>query len=438
MASIQQKQLFVWTDIEELGDLERLKLVLDAIPDEGLMMKLEATRGPSGVNKYPIRAIWNSIIAMIVFGHRTVESLRRELKRNPVLLQLCGFNVRYGIAAVPTSGSYSRFFQKLMKYTDEIRGIFAVLVQNCYEDLEGFGTAVGIDGKSLSSYAKRRGKKPGDVRGDHDAVWGKQVYRSEGKNGGMTETIKKWFGFKLHLVADTTYELPIEWTVLPASANEMPVAHKLLDRMEKDHPERLETCEYMSGDRGYDDGKLHVKLYDEYGIKPVIDIRRSWQDGEETRYLEKEPGVVYSNKGEVFCVSPHFGDQKKMACRGFEQDRKCLKYRCPAVHYGIACRGKPYCHIPTQVRIPLEEDRRIFSPVARDSYKWQKLYAQRSAVERVNSRIDRMFGFEDHTIRGLKKMNLRIGLAFIVMLSFAVGKTRQGKPEEIRQFLRAA
>jgi len=59
-------------------------------------------------------------------------------------------------------------------------------------------------------------------------------------------------------------------------------------------------------------------------------------------------------------------------------------------------------------------------------------------VERVNSRIDRMFGFEDHTIRGLEEMNLRVGLAFIVMLSFAVGKVRKKQPEEIRQFLRTA
>ncbi len=95
----------------------------------------------------------------------------------------------------------------------------------------------------------------------------------------------------------------------------------------------------------------------------------------------------------------------------------------------IVCRRKDCCQIPKNVRIPLEEDRRIFSPVARDSYKWKKIYASRSAVERVNSRIDRMFGFEDHTIRGLEKMNLRVGLVFIVMLSFAVEKVRKKKSD---------
>ena len=35
MASIQQKQLFVWQEIEELGDLERLVLALQNLPDKG-------------------------------------------------------------------------------------------------------------------------------------------------------------------------------------------------------------------------------------------------------------------------------------------------------------------------------------------------------------------------------------------------------------------
>ena len=88
MASIPQKQLFVWSEIEKLRDLPRLKLILEALPDEKLMRVLEKERGQSGVNKYPIRAVWNSIIAMIVYGHETIESLRRELMRNPLLYEI--------------------------------------------------------------------------------------------------------------------------------------------------------------------------------------------------------------------------------------------------------------------------------------------------------------------------------------------------------------
>ena len=56
MASIQQKSLFVWGDIDELGDLERLRLVLEQLPDEALMRKLEQKRY-RGRDDYPVRAM---------------------------------------------------------------------------------------------------------------------------------------------------------------------------------------------------------------------------------------------------------------------------------------------------------------------------------------------------------------------------------------------
>jgi len=41
MAIIPQKQLFGWQEVEELGDLQRLLLVLNYLPDEELIEKLE-------------------------------------------------------------------------------------------------------------------------------------------------------------------------------------------------------------------------------------------------------------------------------------------------------------------------------------------------------------------------------------------------------------
>lgn len=77
------------------------------------------------------------------------------------------------------------------------------------------------------------------------------------------------------------------------------------------------------------------------------------------------------------------------------------------------------------MRIPLEKDHRIFTPIARSSYKFKREYKKRTAVERVNSRLDVSFGFEKHYIRGMKKMKFRCSLAMIVMLSMALGCARQ-------------
>jgi hypothetical protein len=82
LAIIPQQRLFDWRQVEELGDLKRLKLVTENLPDEELMRVLEKERGKKGRNDYPVRAMWNALVAGIVFQHSSIESLRRELSRN--------------------------------------------------------------------------------------------------------------------------------------------------------------------------------------------------------------------------------------------------------------------------------------------------------------------------------------------------------------------
>ena len=91
MAIIPQRKLFDYTEIENLGDLERLLLVTEYLPDEKLMKHLEKERG-NGRDDYPIRGMWNSLLAGIVYQHDSVESLRRELARNGQLRSICGLS----------------------------------------------------------------------------------------------------------------------------------------------------------------------------------------------------------------------------------------------------------------------------------------------------------------------------------------------------------
>ena len=63
---------------------------------------------------------------------------------------------------------------------------------------------------------------------------------------------------------------------------------------------------------------------------------------------------------------------------------------------------------------------------------------QEMAVERVYSRLDVSFGFENHTIRGLKKMRLRVGMAYMAMLALALGQIKENKAELMRSLVKAA
>lgn len=440
MATLPQPQLFSWKEIEELGDLSRLKLLLENLPDEALMRELESSRR-NGRDDYPVRAMWNSLLAGIVFQHASVESLRRELSRNAQLRQICGFDLARGNKQVAPSWVYTRFLNSLLNHHEAVEAIFGQLLWQMSSKLPQFGKSLAIDGKAISSQARKKARcAAGDRRGEHEANWGVKSYTRNHADGSTEHTSKRWFGFKLHTVVDTTYELPVAFEVTKASEAEQPMALNLLDKLEDQQPLLLETAEYFMGDRGYDDSKLHRRLWNRHGIKPVIDIRNLWKKPEghdATRAVSSLQGVAHDFEGNVYCYNKH-GHRSQMAHGGFEKSRNAIKYRCPAVHYGKHCSGKSECKIGSAVRIPISEDRRVFGPVARDSYKWKDLYKRRTAAERVYSRLDVSFGFENHTTRGMAKMKLRVSMAYMAMLAMALGRIEENQLESMCSLVKAA
>ena len=90
--AIIEPTLFSWQDVEARSDLDRFVLVRDHLPDEQIIQYLEVMRG-KGRDDFPVRAMWNAVIAGVVFQHRSIESLIRELSRNLSLLEVCGFEV---------------------------------------------------------------------------------------------------------------------------------------------------------------------------------------------------------------------------------------------------------------------------------------------------------------------------------------------------------
>ena len=441
MAIIHRQSLFSWKNVESKSDLDRLRLVLESLPDEELMIKLENRRG-KGRDDYPVRAVWNSILAGIVFQHESVESLRRELSRNGELRELCGFDPLGGGETVPSSHAYSRFLKRLIREQDSIQKIFDLLIADIKEYLPDLGEHLAVDSKEIKTHARSR-KDPAESA-DPDADWGKKVKSGVREDGTVWEKIHKWFGYKLHLLVDSHYELPLAWKLTRASGSDTKELIPLVEDLKQRQPDLIRNAKDLSADRGYDSADNNTWLWDECKIKPMIDIREMWR-GEKTKLLDgrKADNVVYDEAGHIYCFCPRTGEQRGMAYQGFEKDRECLKYRCPAAAYGLECGGRKQCGTGQYgeygriVRIPLEKDRRIFTPIARSSYAWPRGYNRRSAVERVNSRVDDGYRFEKHYIRGHQKMELRFGLAFVVMLAMALGHIKNGEKEKMRSLVQA-
>lgn len=451
MAIIPQRDLFSWDQVDAASDLERLRVLLDALPDEDLMQVLEAER-KGRRDDYPLRCVWNSVLAGIVFGHTGVASLRRELRRNAELRQVCGFDVFRGAQAVAPNCVYTRFLKKLMGHIAELDAMMDTLIDRLETLLPEFGRRLAADSKALASHANpaRKGTeldndKP-DGRRDRDADWGVKTYKGVHKDGKPWEKITRWFGYKIHLLVDAEYELPLAYALTKASANDSPHLLPLVEDLHSRHPELVERTECLSADKGYDSQENNRDLYDDYAIRPAIDIRATWKeepDRPRPLYPERVDTVFYSEQGEVLCRcwdgrNKERDNYASMHYEGFEAERGTLKYRCPAKARGLHCTQQDLCqggHDAARgriVRVPLEHDRRIFTPLARDSKAWRREYKHRTAVERVNSRLDGSFGFERHYIRGQRKMTVRAGLAILVMLGMAVGWIQAGQPQRIR------
>ncbi len=438
MAKLLVGYLFKWQDVEAKSDLERLRLVLEHVPDEALMRKLEAHRD-KGRDDYPIRAVWNSVLAGIVYQHESVESLRRELLRNGELREGCGFDPQKGGRAVPPSYVYTRFLKLLIRFKSEIDAMFDTLVDTLKVLLPELGLSVAVDSKAVNSAGRPTKETEGDGRRDTDADWGKKTYHGQREDGSLWEKVVKWFGYKIHLIVDTRYEMPIGYRVTKASESDTKQLLPMVQEIKEKHRGIYNGMEQLAGDKAYDSEENCRELYDEHGIKPVIDIRCMWRDKEtESINTEHVDNLVYDEVGKVYCLCPATLEQRPMAYGGFEKDRMALKYICPMKAYGLTCRGSAQCeHSMKTERVSLDLDRRIFTPIARSSYAWERAYKKRTAVERVNSRFDVSFGFEKHFIRGRKKMEIRVGLALSVMLAMAVGRIKEHQKELMRSLVKS-
>jgi hypothetical protein len=158
MATIPQPFLFSWKEIDEASDLDRLRRVLDVLPDEALVSFLEQRRG-RGRDDYPIRPMWNAVIAGIVFQHPCAAALLRELRRNGELRQLCGFNPFGGAMSAPSDDAMERFLKLIVDYQEMLTDIFHQLIDELKKELPDLGAKTAASSRP-SPGPPKNGRKP--------------------------------------------------------------------------------------------------------------------------------------------------------------------------------------------------------------------------------------------------------------------------------------
>jgi len=124
------------------------------------------------------------------------------------------------------------------------------------------------------------------------------------------------------LIADTLYEIPVGFRLTAASASEPVELGSLLQQTFEQTPASAERCEDFTADRGLDSAEIKALLWDDYHIRPVIDIRQMWREEKNepgydpekpiTRALfaERVDSIVHTEKGRLHCICPATGEQR--------------------------------------------------------------------------------------------------------------------------------
>jgi transposase len=241
-------------NVKSVPIVRQLNAIFNSIPDETLIAALKAFTGRPG---YGVEIIWRTYVAMTVLGLPSFASLIRTLQSSPLIAVACGITSYEGI---PTKFAYSRFMRKLSqpKYVVMVKDIMRSLTRSLYDTLPDFGKSVAIDSTDLKAWSNGAKKPPSDP----DAAWAAKIDTS-GK-------IKFYYGYKLHLLADTQYELPIAANITAGSANDGRIASRVLGQARFTYGRF--SPQYVICDAGYSSTKLRFLIKRQYRAKPIIKV----------------------------------------------------------------------------------------------------------------------------------------------------------------------
>lgn len=390
---IRYNPLFSFDVLMQYQPKTRLAMMFESIDLHPFLSALPAksSRGPKGYSK---GALIKAILAMRLNSICTVTSLVERLTTDLQFRYDCGFSITQ---PVPSLATFSRFYQKITE-TDSLQKLFSALVDTAMVDGLMSGEVVAIDASAIKAYEKSVPKKRLADDGTQ-ANWGAKL----DTNGNQ----HAWFGYKLHLAVDTASELPIAIKVTPANRNDATQAIPLMDEI-KNQPK------YYCMDMGYDTKDIYEAARSRQA-QAIIPLNRR---GEKT-----PPEGLDENRTPVCSMG------YSMVYWGCEKEKGILKFRCPHVCGKVECpNGSAWCsesNYGLVVKKKAEEDPRSFCTPHRGTREWEKLYDQRTSVERVFSRLKEHLGANSVRIQGIKKVTSHLLLCCIALLAGTIAVNRQ-------------
>jgi hypothetical protein len=338
-------------------------------------------------------------LAGYVLGVKNTNDLLRRLQEDPVLATVCGFDYK----KPPCRRTFIRFAKKLMEHQDLLDKCLNEITNKLGEQLPNFGEHVAVDATPVHSHSNPDNPK---TISDPQAGW---VYKEGNER-------KRWvWGYRLHLLVDANYELPIAKETTVYNEAENAVVVPLLNKAKSEFPwfkPQAVIC-----DKGYDSSAIYEAIVKELDADPIINIRG--------RAGGESPEITGSS------AAPCCPGGLPLIYRSWDKD-KGLQYQCPEKAGRAICPVSEKCSIKTMWVKPVHDYRRFGYRIKRGTEEFAAIYRKRVAVERVNSRLKDKRRLDSHCIRGLEKVNLHCTLSVLAMNAMALAKVQTGNLDNIR------
>lgn len=384
---IRQECLLSFDEIIKYQPKTRLELILSELDFSNIMKDLSqhhATRGPKGHDEL---ALIYSLVAMQVEQITTFKKLVDRLKCDPVFRYTCSFNI---LARTASTSTFSRFLTKISN-SPSLEKDFEVLVKKANSIGIIDGTNIAIDSTKIDAYEKSKLKNDGK-----SANWGAKRDTDGNKI--------RWFGYKLHILADCKSELPLSILLSPASYSDGDLAIPLIKKFLEKYSGVLSPKYYIM-DSGYDFQKNYDYITNEVKSQAIIAYNPRGQYA---------PPEGLNENFQPVCSMGY-------ALTYWGKDRNYLKFRCPHAtgkincHYGtIWCSTSNYgyCH-----KINYKKNNRLFGYPHRSTEDWQNLYNQRTSIERCNSRLKELLNVNNLRSSSIRKAKIIALLNCMALIS---------------------
>ena len=264
------------------------------------------------------------------------------------------------------------------------------------------GRIIAIDSTDIEAWVDVQ-KKP---YSDPAAAWGVRT-NPDAKDG------KEFFyGYKLHLVCDAVYGVPLAYEILPANQSDSPTLPGLVDKVASSHP-GFKT-RYLIADKGYD-GLSNYQDLDQRSIIPVIPLRNTDKDG------------LYDQKGRPQC----FGGKPMEYVRTDAEKGHLFRCRQKGCRLKNRTGLTRYCDIEYYEELEGDALRKV-GRLVRTTRRWKRLYKRRTIIERSFHSLKHSRLLNQHRFRGLRKVRLHATLALLTYCATMLARVQAGQMDRMR------